>query len=756
MEASSPRPKAADTGRRRSQRRRRNALLTGALALIGVLALIAEPAVSRAKEGPSATDAADISPTALDACPWLDTQLPIATRVDKLIHAMTPLQEATLLHLLQVSTTVAYEGYTPAIPSLCIPQITEQDGAAGVAAGFINGAISNFPEVTQLPAPIADAAAFDPGLARQYGNVIGSEDANKGVDLALSPTINIDRSPLWGRSYETLGEDPYLTASLAVPLVQGIQANRVVSVLKHFAVYNQELNRGTTLDNSIVSDRALHEIYLPAFSAATQAGHAGAVMCSYNLINGVPACENPILITDILRGQWHFDGFVRSDCGSIYNQAAAMAVGVSQVKCTHLYSPQALAAAVSEGQMAKSELDGLARPLLTVLFQYNLIGNPHPLTPDQVATTPAHQAVAQRTNAEGSVLLKNDRNALPLDLAHLPSLALIGPAGGTPMPAGFGAMHVPASDPVTAQAALAAVLGPRLHYYDGANIHTAAVTAHNAAVAIVVVHDVEAERRDRTSLSLPGNQDALVTAVAAANPRTIVVLETGSAVLMPWINSVRAVLETWYPGESAGLALVDLLSGKVNPSGKLPVTFPVSATPATMPNATFGGSGGQVNYADGINVGYRWYQVNQVQPLFSFGYGLSYTRFRFSGLHVSTTSGGGVKIQATVTNVGPVAGTEVVQAYLGYPTATGEAPRQLRAFARVDLAPRQSKTVNLTLAPGDLATWDTTRNGWTVLAGTYRLFVGDGSDVASLPLSATVQMKGATLGANSGPAHTSG
>jgi len=367
--------------------------------------------------------------------------------------------------------------------------------------------------------------------------------------------------------------------------------------------------------------------------------------------------------------------------------------------------------------------------------------------------------VARRANAEGSVLLKNDRNALPLDLAHLPSLALIGPAGATPMPAGFGAMHVPASDPVTAEAALAAVLGPRLHYYDGANIGTAAIAAHAAAVAVVVVHDVEAERHDRTNLALPGNQDALVAAVAAANPRTIVVLETGSAVLMPWIHSVRAVLETWYPGETAGLDLVDLLSGKVNPSGKLPVTFPASESPASMPDATaatFGGSGGQVVYADGINVGYRWYQVNQVQPLFSFGYGLSYTRFRFSGLQASTTSSGGVNLQATITNVGPVAGTDVVQAYLGYPAATGEAPRQLRAFARIDLAPRQSKVVHLTMAPGDLATWDPVRNSWVVLAGTYHLFVGDGSDLANLPLSATVAVTGANLGANSGPAPSSG
>jgi beta-glucosidase len=734
-----------------------------ALAVVGLLTLIAAPGISPAKDasdGATGTARAiqDRPDGANQSCPWLDSDTPVATRVDMLIHAMTPLDEATLLHLLQVNLAVPYEGYTPAIPTLCIPEITEQDGAAGVASGFMK-TVNDFPGVTQLPAPIADAAAFDPGLAHQYGDVIGAEDATKGIGLALSPTINIDRSPLWGRSYETLGEDPYLTASLATPLVQGIQGNRVVSVLKHFAVYNQELNRGTNLDDALVSDRALHEIYLPAFSAATQAGNAGAVMCSYNLINGVPACQNAALLDGILRGQWHFDGFVRSDCGSVYNEAAAMAVGVSQVKCTHLYSPAALAAAVKSGQLARAELDGLARPLLIVLFQYDLIANPHPLDPDRIATTPAHRAVAQRTNAEGSVLLKNDRNVLPLDLRHISSVALIGPSGGTPMPAGHGAMHVRATNPVTAEAALRPVFGSRLRYYDGVDTHIAAGVARGAGAAIVVVHDAEAELHDRTSLELPGNQDALVAAVAAANPRTIVVLETGSAVLMPWLGVVSSVLETWYPGETAGPALVDLVSGKVNPSGKLPVTFPTSATPSSMPNATpatFGGTEGRISYADDINVGYRWYQVNQVQPQFDFGYGLSYTRFHFSAMQAKPTSGGGVTVQATVTNVGLVRGTDVVQCYLGYPTQAGEAPRQLRAFTRLDLAPKESKTVKFALAPGALSTWDTGSGSWVVPAGTFHLFVGDGSAPANLPLTATVQLAATSLGPNSGPGHPGG
>lgn len=683
--------------------------------------------------------------TAGRSCPWLNSRIPVATRVAQLLRAMTPLQEATLLHLRQPSTAVPYEGHIPAIPALCIPMITEQDGAAGVATEFTG--------VTQLPAPIADAAAFDPALAGRYGDVIGAEEAAKGVGLALSPTVNIERSPLWGRSYETLGEDPYLAASLTVPLVRGIQSNRVVSVLKHFAVYNQEVNRSTLFDNAIVSDRALHEIYLPAFAAATQAGNVGAVMCSYNLINGTPACENRGLLDGILRHDWHFDGFVRSDCDSVYHEAPAMAAGVSQVKCTPLYDPAKLAARVAKGQLSKATLDGLARPLLTVLFRYDLIARPHTLDPDGPATSPAHRAVALKTSEEGSVLLKNDGALLPLNLAHLPSLALIGPAGGTPMPAGFGAVHVLPNDPVDARAALTEAMGARLRYTTGADIRAAAELAKRSSVAVVVVHDVEVEQHDRTSLELPGNQNALVAAVAVANPHTVVVLETGSAVSMPWIGSVRAVLETWYPGETAGTALVDLLSGRTNPSGKLPTTFPASS--AAMPNntaATFGGVNGRTDYEDGINVGYRWYQVHHVEPLFSFGHGLSYTRFRFTGLAAQSNGSGGVTVTATVTNVGAVRGADVVQCYLGVPAGTAEPPRQLRGFTRVDLAPGQSKNVQFTLDPGDLATWSTTSSGWVVNAGTYRLWVGDGSQPADLPLTTTVRIGRAALGAGGGPA----
>ena len=717
--------------------------------LAAVATVTAGTVVLSLRAGRAGARSSDETDTSADraACPWLNSNLPVATRVDQLLKAMSPLEEATLLHLRQPDSSVPYEGYTPAIPSLCIPALTEQDGAAGVA--------TRFPGVTQLPAPIADAAAFDPGLAGRYGNVIGSEDATKGIDLALSPTINIDRSPLWGRAYESLGEDPYLTASLGVALVRGIQGSRVVSVVKHFAVYNQEAHRSTRADDSMVSERALREIYLPAFSAVTQQAKPGAIMCSYNLINGTPACQDQALLDGTLRGQWHFQGFIRSDCNSVYDQGAAMAAGVSQVKCSLLYSPIDVADAVARGTISRPTLDALARPLLTVLFEYNLIADPHPLNRAVPAATPAHESVALATADEGAVLLKNTGNLLPLDLNRIGSLGLIGPAGGTPMPAGYGAMHVLPTHPVTALSALQSAMGNRVHYDDGSDIREAAALARRSDVAVVVVHDIESERHDRTSLALPGNQDALVAAVAAANPRTIVVLETGSAVLMPWLASVNAVLETWYPGEQAGTSLVDLLSGRADPSGKLPVSFPQS--PGQRPDntpATFGGTGGRTIYADDINVGYRWYGAHQVVPAFDFGYGLSYTRFQFSGLVVTPANGGGLSVRATVTNSGRVRGADVVQCYVGQPASSGEPPRQLRGFGRVDLLPGKARTVQFNLHPGDLAHWSTASHSWVIDGGAYRISVGDSSNPSNLPLTTSTQVPAASLGANSGPAST--
>ena len=727
----------------------RVAIGAGAATAAAVTALVATVVPASGSDRPAQAGGSTVS----DTCPWLDAGLSAAKRAATLLSAMTPLQEAQLLHLYWGGNLGnPYEGLTPAIPSLCLPAITEQDGSGGVGSGWRTAA-GSFTGVTQLPAPIDDAAAFDTSLARSYGRVIGAEDAAVGVDMALAPTINIDRDPLWGRSYESLGEDPYLTASLAVPLVDGIQSQRVVAVVKHYAAYNQETARGTLHDAVIVSDRALHEIYLPAWSTTIQQSQPGGVMCAYDLVNGVPSCQSQSLLVDQLRGVWGFVGFVRSDCGSVFNQAASIAAGLSQVKCTRLYQSDQVAAAVSAGTLPRAELDGLVRPLLTVLFRFDLIASPHPPQPHAQVSTPADQAAALKAADEGAVLLKNS-GVLPLALDSQATVALIGAKGGSPMTAGFGAMHVSAPA-TTAFDALQDRIGGRLSYATGSVIAEAVRAAKAATVAVVVVHDVESEGHDRTSLALPGNQDALIQAVAAANPRTVVVIESGAPVYMPWLDSVAAVLETWYPGQQAGPSMVDLLSGAVNPSGKLPVTWPAPGGP--RPDAQqgqFAVPGGPTVYADGIDVGYRWYQATGSTPQFPFGFGLSYTQFRFSGLGVRQGKGPGLAVTAVVTNTGNRAGAEVAQCYVGLPSATGEATRQLRGFARVYLAPHQKETVRFAISAGDLATWSGAAGSvgtWSVAAGRYELYVGDASDLAHLPLRKSLSLPGAQLGPASGP-----
>ena len=691
-------------------------------------------------------------PSQLASCPWLNSKLPAAKRASLLVAAMSPLEEASLLHLYWGGSTAnPYEGLSPAIPSLCVPEITEQDGAAGVGSGWAT-TVGHFNGATQLPAPIADAAGFDPSLANSYGQVIGAEDAAIGIDVALAPTINVERDPRWGRAYESLGEDPFLTASLAVPLINGIQAQRVVAVVKHFAAYNQETGRGTLRDNVIVSERALHEIYLPAWASAVQQAHPGGVMCAYDLINGTPSCQSVQLLQDQLRGVWGFTGFVRSDCGSVFNQQAAIAAGVSQVKCTPIYKPDKIAAAVTTGELPRSELDGLVTPLLRTLFQFDLIAAPHPLRPDADVSSAADQAVALRADNQGAVLLKNN-GILPVSLSAA-TFALIGGNGGTPMPAGYGAMRVRTADVTTALDALEGA-GAHVAYTNGAVIPEAVRVARTANVAIVVVHDIESEGHDRQTLQLPAGQDALVRAVAAANPRTIVVLETGAPVDMPWLSSVAAVLETWYPGQAAGTSLVQLLSGQVNPSGKLPVSWPAPEGPRPDPSVhEFGGGGGPTYYSEGLDVGYRWYQSTGTAPLFPFGYGLSYTDFRYSGIHVSSGPRGGYTVTATVSNTGRKPGADVAQCYIGFPSSTGEPPQQLRGFQRVSLLPGKKAVVRFPITRGDLATWSGQPGGvgtWTVAAGRYDVYVGDSSAPGNLPLHATISASPSQLGPASGP-----
>lgn len=718
----------------------------GVVAAIAVATLVVvdTPRPGRIEVG-SRTPGSDVA-----RCPWLRAGLSDATRTDELLRALPTAGKLRLLRLAGGGASGLYEGYTESVASACVPEVTEQDGSEGVASGYSDHASVHraFAGATQLPAPIADAAAWDPGLARAYGRVIGREAADKGIDVVLAPTVNIDRSPRWGRSYESLGEDPYLTASVAVPEIEGIQRNRVVAVVKHFAAYNQETHRDSVEDDSAVSARELHEIELPAFRAAVETAHVGGVMCSLNLVNGVPACEDKALLQTVLRGQWHFTGFVRSDCGAVYSTAAALAAGLSQAKCTPAYRPGRVAAALAAHQITLARIDAVLRPLLEVLFRFDLIAAPHRLHTGSPSSA-GDRAVALRVAEEGTVLLRNRGGTLPLRTKG--TVALIGPVPGGPSSSGGGALFVRPTATTTAAGALRADLGDRLRTDPGTDPASAAALAARSDTAVVIVGDHDREGRDRTTLSLGARQNALVRAVTAANPHTVVVVESGSAVLMPWLARTGAVLETWYHGQLGGTALADVLLGRYDPSGKLPVTFPRSDRqgPATTA-ATFGGVDGVVDYREGVDVGYRWYGAHHQTPLFPFGFGLSYTRFRFSALRVTGSSAAGLTVEATVRNVGSVAGAEVAQVYVGDPAATGEAPRQLRGFVRVELRAGQAARVRLTVTPGDLAVWSA--SGWSIAAGRYRILVGDGSAPSLLPLRASVDLRAERLGADSGPA----
>jgi len=799
--------------------------------------------------------AARAKPAQASSCPWVGSTQPIARRVAEVMSHMTAADEDFIVE----GHGTTNEGPNPSpnpyvfwMPGLqtsssgaplCIPALGEEDGPNGVADQLTG--------VTQLPAGVSLAATFDPSLARQYGQVIGQEELGKGAAVNLGPTINIDRDPRWGRSFEAFTEDPFLNAALATSEIDGVQSTGEMSQVKHFAAYNQETNRNTENDDVIVSQRTLNEIYFPAFQAAIQQAHAGSIMCSYATINGEYACQNHYTLTDTLDQEWDFPGFVTSDYGALHSTAGGAFAGLDQEQPFDTYFGTPLLDAVTSGTISQSVLNTMVQRILTEMFRFGLFDHPLTPTPTATVTTPAHQATGTQVADDGTTLLKNANGTLPLSAAHAGTVAVIGPAASaSPVDGGGGSAYVVPSQTVTPLAGIeaAAGSGTTVNYTQGlptdsslaqipssdlsspnsgtgfggnytatltapesgtyvlaltnqcqcyspeylslngtqlidnpgtppVNVYSVAVTlsqgqtysvsvsgggesepliwatpsdlapgiaaavsAAKAASSVVVVasDDTESEATDRLGLSLPSAQDELISAVTAANPHTTVVIDAGAPVTMPWLSQAGAVLDAWYPGQSNGTSLARVLFGQVDPSGHLPVTFPTSLSqvPASTPQQ-FPGVNGQVLYSEGLEVGYRWYDAQNLTPLFPFGFGLSYTQFRFSALHVTPTASDGVsdvQVSATITNVGKRAGADVAQLYLGDPAAAGEPPRQLVDFKRVALAPGQSARLQFTVTPRDTWWWDTNAGGWTQSAGRYALWLGDSSALADLPL----------------------
>ena len=678
------------------------------------------------------------SRAATTACPWVGSAAPIPQRVSELLARMTVTQKVSML---TGAWNSHYVGFIRGIASLCVPALTLEDGPAGVGDGMTG--------VTQLPAPVDVAATWDPSAEQAYGQVIGSEQAAKGTTVDLGPTINIVRDPRWGRAFESIGEDPYLNGTMGAADIRGVQSAGVMAMVKHFAVYNQETYRNTPSDDAVVSTEAMQEIYLPAFRAAVQQGAVSSVMCSYSYINGTTACQNPYTLSAVLRHQYGFSGFVTSDWGATHSTAASANAGLDMdMPGGDHYFGNALRSAVSSGSVSMARLNSMVSDVLTEMFAFGLFDKPASGSPAGTATNATDQSDATALAEEGTVLLKNSGNVLPLGSADN-SIAVIGAdASSRPQTAGGGSAGVKSSGTVTPLQGITAAApgGVTVRYNSGSVASSAAALAASSRVAVVFASYREAEGGDRTSIDLGGTEDSLISAVAAANPRTIVVLNTGSAVAMPWLSSVAGVLEAWYPGQEDGTAIASILFGNSDPSGHLPVTFPASLAqvPAST-TARWPGKGGTVHYSEGVDVGYRWYQANHLTPLFPFGYGLSYTGFSFSNLKIGPlTAGGAATVSATVTNTGSRAGADVAQLYVHDPAASGQPPEQLDGFQRVYLQPGASQQVTFDLTQQNLRYWDTSSNSWATSTGSYGISVGDSS--ASLPLSGTLSVSAAQLG----------
>jgi beta-glucosidase len=660
--------------------------------------------------------------------PWMNKALPPDQRAALLVKAMTLDEKVLEIHMLD---TPAHPREVAGVSRLGIPVFKISNGPAGAGPGDSSSA----QPATALPSALAMSSTWDTAAAASFGTIAGQEIADRGEHLLEAPGVNITRVPRNGRNFEYFGEDPYLAGQLSVAEVKAIQAQGVLAEVKHYAANNQETNRKTI--SEIIDERTLREIYLPAFEATVKQGDVAAVMCAYPKVNGQFGCENTHLLSDVLRKGWGFQGFVQSDYTATHSTVAAAVAGLD-LSMKHDFYGAATKTAVQDGQLAVSVVDQMLIRRFTQMFKWGLFDNPPRPKP---IPAKADGAVARAIGEQSAVLLKNSGNQLPLAAAGLHSIAVIGPYASAAHTGGSGSSAVKPLYTVTPVAGIKKIVGSgvTVTLNNGSDTTSAANAARNADVAIVMVGNKDHEGGDRGNLSLSGNQNALVSAVAAANNHTVVVLKTGGPVLMPWLSQVEAVLEAWYPGEEDGTIVADLLFGRANPSGKLTMSFPrrEGDTPANTASQ-YPGVNGTVRYTEGLKVGYRWYDAQTVAPLFPFGFGLSYTTFSFANLNVPAAPGpdGKVTVSVDVTNTGSRAGADVVQVYVAAPASAGEPPRQLKGFAKVSLAPGQTRRVSITLQDRAFSVWSTSAKAWTTVPGQHTVSVGDSS--RSLPLHGTV------------------
>lgn len=642
--------------------------------------------------------------------------------------------------------------HTKPVERLGVPAVMVSDGPHGLRKQdeeVDHLGINDSIKAVCMPAACATAASFDRDLIGRMGEAIGDSCQHEKLSVVLGPAVNIKRSPLCGRNFEYFSEDPYLAGEMSASYINGVQSRNVGTSIKHFAANNQEHRRMSSSSN--VDERTLREIYFPAFEISVKKAQPWTVMCSYNRLNGTYASEHPWLLTDVLRGEWGFEGYVMSDWGAVSDRVAGVAAGLDlEMPASGGINDKKIVEAVRAGKLDEALVDQAVERILTINYRY--LDNAKPETPwDQEAD---HQLSAQIA-AECMVLLKNE-GVLPLCKDE--EIAFIGEFATKPRFQGGGSSHI---NCFKTTSAMEAVDGLKVTYAQGYSVEkdeatdemiaeaVAAAKAAKVAVVFAGLPDAyESEGYDRTHMAMPACQNKLIEAVAAANPNTVVVLHNGSPVEMPWIDKVKGVLEAYLGGQAVGMAVVKVLFGDVNPSGHLPETFPVklSDNPSYL---YYGGEGNEADYREGIFVGYRYYDKKDMEVLFPFGYGLSYTTFACSNLRLSAseiTDQETLTATVTVTNTGSCAGKTVVQLYVGDKVSTVLRPvRELKGFEKVELAPRESKDVSFELDKRAFAYWNTELGDWHVETGEFTIEVGQSSrDIevcGTVTVNSTVELK---------------
>ena len=709
--------------------------------------------------------------------PWMNASLSPDERASLVLKEMTLDEKVSLLHgtglkgLGPLSPLAVHSnggaGYVVGVPRLGIPDIQMSDAAYGVRQSGENGRYS-----TALPSNVGAAASWDLKAAYAYGALIGKELRDQGYNMSLGGGVNITREPRNGRTFEYMGEDPILAGNMVAQLIKGTHSQHVISDIKHYALNDQESGRNAV--NVNIDKRSMRESDLLAFEIGVLEGNPSGVMCSYNRVNGDYACENSYLLTDVLKKDWKYEGFVLSDWGGTHSVEKASKAGLDHEEPGEHSYGDALKKAVQSGKVPIAELDDHVHRILRAMFASGLIDDP----PQKGVPDVAHGFEVTQHIAEGSiVLLKNDGNVLPLDASKVGKIAVIGahsdvgmisgggsaqvdpPGGNAIMPPGKGQtkwqeqIWFPTSPlkNIKAKAPHATV-----DYDPGTDASAAAALAKSADVAIVFAYQWESEGMDLDTLTLPYHQDDLISKVAAANPHTIVVLETGTAALMPWVDQVSGILEAWYPGTRGAEALANILFGDVNPSAKLPMTFPKKDADLPHPiivkppkesedpgaahhwdRILAGLPAFQVHYDEGLKVGYKWYDAENKAVLFPFGYGLSYTTYSYSGLKV--TPGDKVTVNFTVQNTGNRDGAEIAEVYASLPASTEEPPKRLVGWSKVWLKAGESKDLAVEIDRKYLSIFNVQQNAWQLVPGDYNIMAGGSSQ--SLPLKQSVTLQ---------------